>query len=333
MDWQHINVSPRQLVLCIGAVLYLYLHNHRSKKLSNSGETQVPNNPDNETTKLLVVTRVHTKSAAQIADPSKVVQFVKQVKGYGGDVLICLGAEDYSFLAHYISDVKQELTDADISMEGVDFLPIAPWGYYVTALNAALSYAQDNGYNRIAYQSLEMEMSKDEVDRMLRWMSLDADTIVIGPELTGHEFSEGTQQLRGRTCPWNTFAIWRVQVLGLLGFPLIGDGVGSDRSKGGVEELSAITLLQKMNPGYKAVLMRFFSTTQECSSDSGNGSSSGSGASSSSRNSRWNTSFNNDPLRQEYHNRKMQSKDERPAAQLKALGIESGCVQHVVDRL
>jgi hypothetical protein len=41
--------------------------------------------------------------------------------------------------------------------------------------------------------------------------------------------------LTGRTCPWNTFAIWRTHELGFLGFPIIGDGTGADRSIGGVE--------------------------------------------------------------------------------------------------
>ena len=31
--------------------------------------------------------------------------------------------------------------------------------------------------------------------------------------------------IRGRTCPWNTFAIWDVKKLALTGFPLIGDGI------------------------------------------------------------------------------------------------------------
>jgi hypothetical protein len=42
-------------------------------------------------------------------------------------------------------------------------------------------------------------------------------------------------ELTGRTCPWNTFAIWRVRELGIVGFPLMGDGTGEDRSVGGVE--------------------------------------------------------------------------------------------------
>jgi hypothetical protein len=48
--------------------------------------------------------------------------------------------------------------------------------------------------------------------------------------------SEGRAvQLTGTTCPWNTFAVWKVQQLGLIGFPLIGDGLALDRSIGGVE--------------------------------------------------------------------------------------------------
>jgi len=41
--------------------------------------------------------------------------------------------------------------------------------------------------------------------------------------------------LTGRTCPWNTFAIWRVRELGFIGFPLIGDGTADNRASGGVE--------------------------------------------------------------------------------------------------
>ncbi len=41
--------------------------------------------------------------------------------------------------------------------------------------------------------------------------------------------------LTGRTVPWNTFAVWRVRELALLGFPLVGDGTAEDRGIGGVE--------------------------------------------------------------------------------------------------
>ena len=68
----------------------------------------------------------------------------------------------------------------------------------------------------------------------------DEDTLVVGPVLEGHDFrvsnpnyghkrsvicSPISVPLRGRTCPWNTCAIWRLEKLGILGFPLIGDGI------------------------------------------------------------------------------------------------------------
>jgi hypothetical protein len=42
----------------------------------------------------------------------------------------------------------------------------------------------------------------------------------------------------------------------------------------------------------------------------------------------WETQFD-DPKRREYHEKKMRSKDERPAAQMKELGISSGTVVHL----
>lgn len=53
--------------------------------------------------------------------------------------------------------------------------------------------------------------------------------------MVGHEFSLGDNTLRGRTCPWNTCAIWDVKKLSVLGFPMVGDGIYGDRSSGGVE--------------------------------------------------------------------------------------------------
>jgi hypothetical protein len=122
--------------------------------------------------------------------------------------------------------------------------------------------------------------------------------------MDGHAFSKGVNALTGRTTPWNTFAVWSVRHLALTGFPMIGDGVGADRAMGGVEEVSAINLLQKVNPELKAVLVRFTSHAVQ-----------------------WNTRFD-DPERQKYHDRKMQSKNERPAKQMAILGIAPGQVFH-----
>jgi hypothetical protein len=60
------------------------------------------------------------------------------------------------------------------------------------------------------------------------------DALVVGSVLEGHDFRVGYNQLRGRTTPWNTLAVWDVKKLSVFGFPLIGDG-NKDRSFGGVE--------------------------------------------------------------------------------------------------
>ena len=56
----------------------------------------------------------------------------------------------------------------------------------------------------------------------------------------GHDFIEGINVLRGCTCPWNTFAVWSVQYLSLVGFPPVGDGDGMKRENGGVEVWSKV---------------------------------------------------------------------------------------------
>lgn len=64
---------------------------------------------------------------------------------------------------------------------------------------------------------------------------MDEHTLVVGAALEGHNFSVGHQTLTGTTCPWNTFAVWRVSHLAITGFLMLGDSVDGDFSLGGVE--------------------------------------------------------------------------------------------------
>ena len=112
----------------------------------------------------------------------------------------------------------------------------------------------------------------------------------------------------------------------------------------GMQEVSTINLLQLVNPQLQAILVRFSQKQVNSSSDiqnssgdgtssstiSGGGSSSSSSSSSGTTGMRWDTaSFKGDAARVEYHARKMKSKDERPASQMKALGIANGTVIHL----
>lgn len=82
------------------------------------------------------------------------------------------------------------------------------------------------------------------------------------------------------------------------------------------KEVSAINLLQLVNPRLQVYLVRF--VREENNSNQ------------SKESSVWATTvFQSDHARVEYHNRKMRSKDERPAEQMKALGIVAGSVVHV----
>ena len=158
---------------------------------------------------------------------------------------------------------------------------------------------------------------------------------MVGPSLLGHAFTEGVQVLRGRTCPWNTAALWNVSKLALIGFPMVGDGVPGHVGTAGVEvssrdhfiaaqsgvqyrrlllsfciiqEVSAVAVLQQIQPHVRAVLLYMEGRVS------------------------WNVSdFDGDEERRLYHELKMTSKDYRPAAQLEALGITGkGDVQHII---
>ncbi len=82
-------------------------------------------------------------------------------------------------------------------------------------------------------QSLEIKTTTAVVQNLKGY--LDCNTLVVGPALEGHMFESGNEtELKGRTCPWNTCAIWALNKLGQVGFPAIGDGLPPS-ALGGVE--------------------------------------------------------------------------------------------------
>ena len=76
-------------------------------------------------------------------------------------------------------------------------------------------------------------------------------------------------------------------------------------------------MLQKINPLYQSVLLQLQPEIGNNESDTNH------------NNKAWDTKFE-DPERQAYHDRKMKSKDIRPAKQLAAMGILSGTVVHEI---
>jgi hypothetical protein len=80
--------------------------------------------------------------------------------------------------------------------------------------------------------------------------------VVVGARFADHAFtpSPKPQVGTGVTVPWNTYALWNLSLLGLVGFPLIGDAA-FDPSQAGVEEVSGIALIQALKPATRAVLL------------------------------------------------------------------------------
>ena len=145
-----------QLMICCGVALIFYT----AKNLLFSEAPPMPTQPNLRSSivdlppkpRMLVATRIHMKAASSMPDVSKVVKFIKNSQVYSDGILICLGAENYEVVLQYIVHVKESLTENSVDFSHVHFLPVFPWGYFVTSLNAAVQYAQDNLYTLIAFQ-------------------------------------------------------------------------------------------------------------------------------------------------------------------------------------
>lgn len=250
--------------------------------------------------KVAVVTRVHTSSAKTIAEPAKIREFVESVLKYAELVVVCIGIEDEKRRGHYLQAVRHEL-GSEVGAR-VLLLPVCPWGRFTSALNAALVWLLDGRCGYVAFQSLEFRAPIGAMQALLQRLRADPDVLVAGPAMSGHQFQLGRQPLQGRSCPWNTLAVWALPLLTLTGFPLVGDGGGM--CAGGVEEVSAISLLQHLHPQLQALLVQLEGIA-------------------------WNTAFE-DKARKDWHEAKMASKTDRPAKQLALMGLAPGWVQHVV---
>jgi hypothetical protein len=157
----YLKASGKVLVCC-GVALYLYVLKNiffpsstSSLKDSGKGEDTISdqNSVDQASRSLLVATRVHMKSASVMPNPELIVQFILSTQRYANGIVVCVGAEEYNDIVSYIDSAQLLMKqNSNIDMSSVYFLPVYPWGYFVTALNAAIQYAQDHNFDLIAFQ-------------------------------------------------------------------------------------------------------------------------------------------------------------------------------------
>jgi hypothetical protein len=294
-------------VLFTAAVGALVVHHHTLRK-REAGSRE--NNPQRKAavlpSKLLLIgTRVHHHNTDRAPDLDQLRRFVGAASVIPGAAIAIAVSSAGERGAALLDSVQQIAVDANSSKGGgsITVLAVEPWGAFTAALNALVAHAARTGCARLLLQSVETEVTAASVQSLQQHLDANTD-LVVGGVLPGHTFQLGRNNLDGRTTPWNTLALWQVSKLALTGFLGISDGLIAG-VEGGVEEVAAIALLQRLLPGRAcAKLVRLEGVE-------------------------WRTTWT-DPARREWHERKMLSKLTRPRQQLEALNkLEAGIVEHI----
>jgi hypothetical protein len=205
------------------------------------------------------------------------------------------------------------LEDTSVSTE-IILLPVSPWGNFVPALNALVTFATTHvcKAKQVLFVSAETMASPESIDVLLSHITASDDVLVAGALLPGHLYEasvDGNEalevELNGRTAPWNTMAMWNLKKLALTGFQLVSEGHLTDdqtQPSYGVEEVVAIAMLQALLGKEMAVakLVRLPGVD-------------------------WDQSFC-DPERQKWHVAKMESKRIRSQVQLDLLGLKGSVI-------
>ncbi|KAL3945465.1 MAG: hypothetical protein SGBAC_000436 [Bacillariaceae sp.] len=248
--------------------------------------------------KIVIATRLHLGKATS---PPTTEKLASLVAGFGQMAeavensipIIAVDSTPKLEGYDYPAAIRQALpTDSKIQI-----LPVTPWGKFTPALNALVTYAAEQECHLIMFCSAEIKAPKEAIDKLCQ--HVQKGTTVAGAALPGHQYAPGTQDLNGRTCPWNTLAVWDVNMLSLTGFQLCSD-MGATA---GVEECAAIGLLQTLFPNTTAKLVRLDEV-------------------------QWDKDFE-DEERRKWHEYKMKSKLDRAQVQMERLNLaSSGKVLH-----
>ncbi len=174
--------------------------------------------------KLVNTLESFTNTASEISATKAFVAFDPEEKIAGYD------------LKEAINKALFEVFEKNGEKVEVQVLKVTPWGNFVPALNALVTNASTQSLaggvyaKTILFISAETTLKKDSMSKLCEHMDLQ-DTLVVGAALPGHNYLGGDEEiegkkvdLNGRTCPWNTLAMWNLSKM-KLGFPLVGDGI------------------------------------------------------------------------------------------------------------
>ncbi|KAG1711167.1 hypothetical protein DVH05_013883 [Phytophthora capsici] len=295
----------------------------------------------------VVGTRLHWHSHSQ-RDPIDVDKVLGQVRAFcaraatysDGGILIAVGLPEaiadsfvssrsstggdapsstafYDSVRGFMTKLQGEVSAGTLAGK-VEIIPMLHWGKFVPALNALVGMAADRFPNAdtLILQSLEIDVDAASVEALRSHFDLTRD-LVVGAALPGHDFQPNSAnqpvELTGLTSPWNTLALWNLEQLTKVGFPLMGDalrlevdGIGS---AAGIEEVATIAMYQQLYAnGTSPTIAKLVRVPSIA----------------------WQLDGLQDPKRLEWHQKKMASKQQRAAAQIAHFGgVAPGRVYHL----
>jgi hypothetical protein len=193
--------------------------------------------------KIVVCTRVHLGKASVpptdeflTSQLSSFVSLVKSSRALKGAIAVDSepkidGYDLPSRLRTLLSNVLEQ-NEYDNNKVVVDIIPVTPWGQFIPALNALVSWASVSRASYVLFVSAEIStLTYDSIQLLSRHLH-DNKTLVVGAVLPGHQYdnkSRGRVPLTGVTIPWNTVAMWNISKLALTGFPLVAEGILTDQ--------------------------------------------------------------------------------------------------------
>jgi len=211
---------------------------------------------------VVLVTRYWGESQKDLI---RLLQFIRHSAAMGIHSLV-IGIHVQSDQTNAINVLRDELMSSGVDDQhgGVHVVPIQPWVGVTQPLNALIDFVASLQKNNdsstetqqqqpkyVWFVSPEVTLLRSSLMRMVAHM--DENTLVVGEALLGHtppsaltsneSRSDFSVPLDGLTSPWNTCALWTLEMLLETHFPGVADLVDPP----GMEEVAAIAQHQSIH--------------------------------------------------------------------------------------
>jgi hypothetical protein len=173
--------------------------------------------------------------------PQTIVDLAKNASAMADVVIIAVNAaKDKSGAMTALKKLK---------LSNLTVIKVEPW-LFVQPMNAIVDAAANRGMKYLMSYSSDVTITEKGIQVLMNHMA--DDTLCVGAMLKeSHDFvpTDGPFEATGKTVPWNTCCLWNMERFSLVGFPLVGDApfdYTRERAKAGIEEISAIALMQNL---------------------------------------------------------------------------------------